>query len=163
MKINKPLMRATFFAFTTLLAACATSTPPATSTPSPTAAAGPSLYQRLGGQEAITAVVDDFVGNVAADTRINSYFGKVDIPRLKEKLVEQICEGTGGPCKYTGMDMKTTHASLGITSADFEALVEDLVKTLDKFKVPDREKDELLGILGPMKSDIVTEGHTHSH
>jgi hemoglobin len=162
---TKPVMRTGFFALTIFLAACATSTPTSTSVPAPgpAAATDPSLYQRLGGQEAITAVVEDFVGNVAADTRINSYFGKVDIPRLKEKLAEQICEGTGGPCKYTGMDMKTTHATLGITSADFDALVEDLIKTLDKFKVPQREKDELLGILGPMKSDIVTEGHTHSH
>lgn len=115
-----------------------------------------SLYERLGAKPAITAVVDDFVANVAADPRINQQFARTDIPRLKTLLVEQICAGTGGPCTYTGRDMKTTHARLGVTGADFSALVEDLVKALDKFQVPEREKSELLAILAPMKSDIVT-------
>jgi len=114
-----------------------------------------SLYERLGGKPAITAVVDDFVGNVAADNRINRYFAKTDIPRLKRNLVDQICAGTGGPCSYTGRDMKTAHAGMGVTNADFDALVGDLVKTLDKFKVPEKEKGELLGILGPMRPSIV--------
>ena len=114
-----------------------------------------SLYDRLGGLGAITAVVDDFVGNVAADNRINKFFAKTDIPRLKRLLVEQICAGTGGPCTYTGRDMRSAHAGMGITDAQFNALVEDLVKTLDKFKVPEKEKGELLGILGPMKPSIV--------
>lgn len=114
-----------------------------------------SLYDRLGGKGAITAVVDDFIGNVAADKRINGRFANANIPHLKEKLVEQICAGSGGPCTYTGLDMKTAHAGMKITDAEFGALVEDLVKTLDKFKVPAQEKNELLGILGPMKKDIV--------
>ena len=114
-----------------------------------------SLYDRLGGQPAITAVVDDFVGNVAADTRINGFFAKTDIPRLKRLLVEQICAGSGGPCTYTGRDMKTAHANMGVNDAHFGALVEDLVKTLDKFKVPAQEKKELLGVLGPMRPQIV--------
>src|SRR5215470_14400065 len=95
-----------------------------------------SLYQRLGGKEAITAVVDDFVGNVAADNRINKFFARADVPRLKKLLVEQICSASGGPCAYTGRDMKTVHAGMGVNDADFNALVEDLVKSLDKFKVP---------------------------
>jgi len=114
-----------------------------------------SLYQRLGGQSAIVVVVDDFVGNVAADARINKRFASTNIPHLKKMLVEQICAGTGGPCKYTGLDMKTAHRDMNITDAEFNALVEDLVKSLDKFKVPAREKGELLGVLGPMKGDIV--------
>ena len=116
----------------------------------------PTLYERLGGKEAITAVVDDFVGRVAADSRINGKFATADIPRLKRLLVEQICTAAGGPCTYTGRDMKTSHAGMGITGPQFDALVEDLVATLDKFKVPAREKNELLSVLGPMKSDIVT-------
>ena len=116
----------------------------------------PNLYTRLGGTPAITAVVDDFVGNVAADERINGYFAHADVSRLKRLLVEQICAGTGGPCAYTGRDMRTAHAGLGIGPADFDALVEDLTKTLDKFKVPKQERNELLAILGPMKSDIVS-------
>jgi hemoglobin len=119
-----------------------------------------SLYERLGGKKAITAVVDEFVARCAADTRINKFFEKTasDAKRLasfKMKLVDQICEASGGPCKYKGMDMKRAHAGMGISGADFTALVEDLVAALDKFKVGEKEKSELLGALAPMKSDIV--------
>ena len=114
-----------------------------------------SLYDRLGGKPAITAVVEDFVGRVAADSRINGKFANADIPRLKMLLVEQICQASGGPCTYTGRSMKATHAGMGVSSADFDALVGDLVATLNIFKVPEREKNELLGALGPMKKDIV--------
>ncbi len=115
-----------------------------------------SLYDRLGKKEAITAVVDDFVNRVANDNRINGKFANANIPRLKTLLVEQICSASGGPCTYTGRDMKTTHAGMGITSQEFDALVGDLVATLNKFKVPSREQNELLSVLGPMKKDIVT-------
>jgi hemoglobin len=115
----------------------------------------PSLYDRLGGKPAITAVVDDFVGNVAADKRINGRFGNANIPRLKQLLVEQICAGTGGPCTYSGRDMRTAHKGMNIGDAEFSALVEDLVKTLDKFKVPAKEKQDLLAVLDPMKPAIV--------
>src|SRR6266576_7240622 len=114
-----------------------------------------SLYDRLGGQPAITAVVDDFVGNVAADNRINGFFARTDISRLKKNLVDQICQGTGGPCTYTGRDMRTAHKGMNITDAQFNALVEDLKKTLDKFKVPENEQGDLLAVLGPMKPQIV--------
>ena len=120
-----------------------------------TAATEKSLYDRLGGKTAITAVVDDFVGRVAADTRINGKFANANIPRLKSMLVDQICQASGGPCTYTGRDMKNTHAGMGVSSSDFDALVGDLVATLNKFKVPEREKNELLGALGPMEGDIV--------
>ena len=113
------------------------------------------LYERLGGKPAITAVVEDFVGRVAADDRINGKFANTDIPRLKMLLVEQICQASGGPCSYTGRSMKATHAGMGVSKADFDALVGDLVATLNKFKVPEREKNELLGALAPMKKDIV--------
>lgn len=119
------------------------------------APASRSLYDSLGGKTAITAVVDQFVANVAADIRINSRFATTDIPRLKGHLVDQICMATGGPCAYRGRDMKTTHAGMGITESDFTALVEDLVAALDRFKVPGREKGDLLGLLAPMKKDIV--------
>ena len=117
--------------------------------------AQPSLYERLGGKPAITAVIDDFVGNVAGDTRINKRFGGADIPRLKARLVDQVCEASGGPCKYTGASMRDAHKGMNITDAEFGALVEDLVKSLDTFKVPAKEKGELLGALGGMKGDIV--------
>ena len=121
-----------------------------------------SLYDRLGGTPAITAVVDEFVARVAADTRINRYFASVasDPSRLgafKGKLVDQICQASGGPCKYTGKDMKTAHAGMNITSAQFDALVEDLASTLKAFNVAQADQDALLGALAPMKTDIVTK------
>jgi hemoglobin len=114
-----------------------------------------SLYDRLGGKPAIQAVVDDFIGNVAADARINQRFAGANIPRLKTRLVDQICEAGGGPCKYTGQSMKDAHTGMKITDGEFGALVEDLVKSLDKLKVPTQEKGELLSALGGMKGDIV--------
>jgi hemoglobin len=119
-----------------------------------------SLYDRLGGKKAIAAVVDEFVSRVAADNRINAFFAATagDAKRLsmfKGKLVDQICEASGGPCQYTGKDMKTAHMGMGVGGSDFGALVEDLVGALDTFHVGAHEKDQLLGALGPMKSDIV--------
>ncbi len=121
----------------------------------PATAQDASLYQRLGGYKAIVAVVDDFVGNVAADRRINRFFARANIPRLKQSLVDQICAAAGGNCIYTGRDMKSAHAGMGIRSRDFNALVGDLTKTLRKFKVPAKEQGQLLAVLGPMKKDIV--------
>ena len=135
------------FVLTTLLSACSSmqSAPPQK-----------SLYERLGGKPAIQAVVDDFIGNVAADNRINSFFANTNIPRLNTMLVNQICQATGGPCKYEGRSMKATHAGMGVSDAHFNALVEDLVKSLNKFNVPEKEKNELLTALASMKGDIVS-------
>ncbi|HEY4238845.1 MAG TPA: group 1 truncated hemoglobin [Kofleriaceae bacterium] len=119
-------------------------------------AKGGSLFDRLGGQPAIDAVVKDFVEeNVAKDDRIKMAFANTDIPHLEKMLDDQICMATGGPCKYTGKDMKTAHTGMHITDAQFTALVEDLKKSLDKFKVGDKEQNELLSALGGMKPDIV--------
>lgn len=114
-----------------------------------------SLYERLGGKPAITAVVDEFAARCIADARINKKFAKTDAGRLKTMLVDQICGASGGPCQYTGLDMKTAHKHMGVTDGEFGALVENLIGALDKFKVPETEKKELLGLLGPMKGDIV--------
>jgi hemoglobin len=138
------------------LSACASSGDKAMSAADkPMVATEKSLYDRLGGKEAITAVIDDFVARVAADTRINGFFASADIPRLKAGLVNQVCQASGGPCTYTGQDMQTVHRGMGITNVHFDALVQDLVATLDKFKVPAKEKSELLAVLGPMRKDIV--------
>jgi hemoglobin len=113
------------------------------------------LYDRLGGKSAITAVVDTFVARVAADTRINKKFARTNIPRFKTELVDQICAQTGGPCTYTGRTMKEAHRNMRVTDGEFNALVEDLVASLNTFKVPKREQDELVAALGSMKGDIV--------
>jgi hemoglobin len=121
---------------------------------------GETVYKSLGGKTAIAAVVDDFVARVAADNRINGFFKETAsdperLAKFKKNLVDQICEATGGPCKYAGKDMKSAHAGMGIGSDDFTALVEDLVAALDKFHVKETDKNALLGALGPMKGDIV--------
>jgi hemoglobin len=114
-----------------------------------------SLFERLGGKAAVTAVVEDFTTRCAGDSRINAKFVRTDIPRLRSMLIDQVSEASGGPAKYTGRDMKTTHADMGVTTGEFNALVEDLVATLNKFGVGKAEQDALLGILGPLKSEIV--------
>jgi hemoglobin len=114
-----------------------------------------SLYDRLGGIEAIRAVVEAFVARCASDERINSKFERSDIPRLKRMLVDQVCEATGGSCTYSGRDMKETHDGMGVTAGEFDALVGNLVATLDEFSVPKAEQDELLGLLAPMREEIV--------
>lgn len=116
---------------------------------------GGSLYDRLGGKDAITAVIDDFVARCAADDRIRGKFTRTDIPRLKSMLVDQVCEAAGGPCTYSGRDMRTTHDGMGVTAAEFDALVADLIATLDQFNVGEAEKSELLNALAPMRADIV--------
>ena len=128
----------------------------------PMSFADDALYKSLGGKKAIVAVVNDFVGRCAMDSRINSFFADTAkdpkrLAKFKNNLVDQICQAAGGPCKYKGKDMKTAHAGMGVSGADFDALVQDLVATLDKFKVKEADKNALLGVLGPMKSDIVTK------
>jgi len=116
---------------------------------------GGSLYERLGGTDAINAVIEDFVARCAADSRINGKFARTDIPRLKANLVAQVCEAAGGPCTYSGRDMRQTHDGMSVTAGEFDALVADLIATLDKFGVGEAEKAELLSVLGPMRADIV--------
>lgn len=116
-----------------------------------------TLYHRLGGMIAITAVVDEFIKILAADERLNKKLARSgpNVPRIRLHLIEQVCEATGGPCKYTGDSMKKAHKNMRVTEGEFNAGVEDLVKALDKFNVPAAEKNELLGILGSLKGDIV--------
>jgi hemoglobin len=133
----------------------------ATAKPKPVAAAAPppeppkTLFERLGGKPAIEAVVGQLMGNVAADDRINADFAMVDLGKLRTHLVEFVCVATDGPCQYSGRDMKTAHAGMGVTAAQFGALVEDLGLALDKLSVPAQEKGELLGALAPLEPQIV--------
>ena len=114
-----------------------------------------SLYERLGGTPAITAVVEEFVARTTTDPRIKDRFFNTDATNLKKQLVDFVCMATGGPCKYTGRDMATAHGGMELVDDEFNALVEDLKKSLDKFKVGPQEQQDLLGALGPMKPDIV--------
>jgi len=118
--------------------------------------AGATLYDRLGGEPAITAAVNEFVAIVVADNRINGFFKNADADHLKKMLVEQLCAATGGPCKYTGKDMKTAHAGMGVKEEHFNALVEDLGKALTKLGVKEDVQKDLVSALAPLKADIVT-------
>jgi hemoglobin len=117
-----------------------------------------SLYARLGGYDAIAAVVDDFVGRLVADKRLTKFFtghSEDSLKRIRMHVIDQLCEAAGGPCNYTGRDMKKTHHGLGITSDDWDASAKHLLESLDKFKVPQTEKDELMAFVGTLKKDIV--------
>lgn len=117
-----------------------------------------TLYQRLGGYDALAAVTDDFIGRLATDATLGKFFGghsKTSLMLIRQHIVDQLCAATGGPCYYMGRDMKTAHAGMGITEADWTASVNHLVATLDKFKVPKAEKDEVLALLTTLKADIV--------
>jgi len=142
--------------------ACASNKPKPDPKPAPAADASkpaPSgkLFDRLGGKPAIEAVVDEFLARVAADERINAGFAGSNVPKVRQRLVELFCMASGGPCVYSGRDMKTAHAGMGVTGAQFDALAGHLVEALDKFKVPEKEKGEILSLVGPMKTDIVEE------
>ena len=126
--------------------------------PAPATAAMPSLYQRLGGYDAIAAVTDDFVGRLITDARLKRFFGGVSDNskmRIRQLIVDQLCAVTGGPCVYIGRDMRTAHKGLGINDADWQAAVADLGQTLAKFKVGAAEQRDLAAALGSIKPDIV--------
>jgi len=117
-----------------------------------------SLYERVGGYNALAAVVDDFIGRLVADKQFEKFFAGHSIDskkKIRQHILDQFCAGTGGPCVYTGRDMKTTHGGLGITNADWDAAARHLADSLDKFKVPAKEKGEILAFVTTLKKDIV--------
>jgi hemoglobin len=124
----------------------------------PVSAQSPSLYKRIGGYDAIAAVSDDFIGRIAGDPSLGRFFaghGKSSQARLRQLVIEQVCFATGGPCLYTGRDMKTAHAGLGITEKDWQTAVNHFLATLEKFAVPQKERDELVAIVSSLKKDVV--------
>jgi len=143
----RQMTRAAIMAAAALILCACASAPPET-----------TLYQRLGGRENIKLVVDDFVSNMAADPRVSGRFKGLDaarVAKLQTNIADQICDATGGPCAYLGKDMKTAHTGMGITEAEWNATVENRVKSLNKFKVAAKDQEELLAAIGPMKKDIV--------
>lgn len=117
-----------------------------------------TLYQRLGGYDAIAAVTDDFIGRLATDKDLAKFFAghsEDSLRKIRQLVVDQLCAATGGPCVYIGRDMKTAHKGMGITEAQWNTAVGHLVATLDKFKVPAAEKNEVLAAVSSLKKDIV--------
>jgi hemoglobin len=115
-----------------------------------------SLYERLGGVDALTAVTRAFEDRAAKDDRINQKFARTDLDRLAKEFVDQLCQATGGPCTYSGLDMTKAHKNMGVTSGEFDAFMEDLVAVMDGFNVGKAEQDELLNLIRPMRPEIVT-------
>lgn len=116
---------------------------------------GYSLYERLGGIEAITAVARAFEDRAVKDDRINQKFARTNLERLTKEFIDQLCQGTGGPCTYTGLNMRSAHTNMGVTSGEFDAFIDDLVAALDRFSVGKAERDELLNLLRPLRAEIV--------
>ena len=117
-----------------------------------------SLYARLGGYDAIALVVDDFITRLATDKRFEKFFTGFrnnSKKRLRQHILDQFCVAAGGPCVYTGRDMRTSHKGLGISEADWDAAAKHLVAALDKYKVPEAEKNDLLAFVVTQKKDIV--------
>ena len=114
-----------------------------------------TLYDRLGGGDAINALTESWVARVGGDDRANGKFARTDIDRLKKEVVDQLCEATGGPCTYTGRSMLETHAGMKVTAGEFDVVMQHLDATLDELNIPKTEHDELVGLLRPMRADIV--------
>jgi len=119
-----------------------------------------SLYDRLGGKPAIEAVASGLVDRILADGRVNKWFTHAsaspeNTKAYKAKLADFICSATGGPCKYTGMDMTTAHKGRNVTSEAFDAVAQDLSAQLDQLKVPAKEKGEVMKLVGSLKPMIV--------
>jgi hemoglobin len=114
-----------------------------------------SLYDRLGGIDAITAVTESWVARVGGDDRANGKFVRTDIDRLKKEIIDQLCEATGGPCTYTGRTMQETHDGMAVTAGEFDVAMQHLDATLDELNIPKTEQDELVGLILSMRDDIV--------
>ncbi|WP_322407295.1 group 1 truncated hemoglobin [Idiomarina sp. PL1-037] len=114
-----------------------------------------SLYQQLGQQQGIETIVEEMLYRVGGDDRIAHHFDGVDIMRVHKLISEQVCDLSGGPCNYSGEDMKTSHRNMGVNNSDFNALVEHLIAAMEKEDVPVSAQNQLLGVLAPMHSDIV--------
>ena len=125
---------------------------------SATKAQDKTLYDRLGGYDGIAKVVDDFIGRLVADKQFEKFFiGQSTDSRkkIRNHVIEQFCVAAGGPCVYTGRDMKTTHAGLGITEAEWNAGANHLIAALDKYKVDEKSKAEVVAFVSTLKKDIV--------
>jgi hemoglobin len=150
--IRATMMAGLLFATAVVTVGCVRTVEPTEPT---TFFAHPPLYDRLGGLPGIEGLVELFVNKVGNDSRIKERFANADLVRFKKLLVDQICDLGDGPCQYRGRDMKTVHAGMKVTTAEFHAMLEDLAAAMDAYKVPKQERLELLTLLKSMREDIV--------
>jgi hemoglobin len=123
------------------------------------ASAEARLYDRLGGQSGVAAIADTLIDRVTADPRLGRSFKDSNVGRIKRLLAEQICDLSGGPCRYSGDPMKEVHAGLHISEAEFYGMVADLREVLKERRVSQAAVNELLRLLAPMKRDVVEPAH----
>ncbi|RMR09882.1 group I truncated hemoglobin [Pseudomonas syringae group genomosp. 7] len=114
-----------------------------------------SLYRDLGQRAGIQRIVEGMLLNVARDDRIVEHFKKVDIVRLRDKLVEKLCVEAGGPCRYTGDSMAESHKGQNLTPSDFNALVENLIASMDTENIPVPVQNRLIARLAPMRGEVI--------
>lgn len=128
-----------------LLGGCASAPPPADD----------ALYQALGGEPGIAALVEELLVRSVDNPRIARHFVETDLVQLHQRLSEQICFEAGGPCRYEGRTMEEAHEGMALTEAEFNALVEDLQDAMDSLQVPTRAQNRLLRRLAPMRAQII--------
>ncbi len=116
----------------------------------------PSIYQQIGGHEALEAVVDDFYGRVLADDRLASFFSGTNMSRLKGKQVEFFAAALGGPEPYTGAPMRQVHQGRGITMAHFTMVAGHLAASLSAAGVPEGTAEQILAAIAPLADEIAT-------
>lgn len=118
----------------------------------------PTLYQRLGGYDAIAAVCADLITRLRADAQLGrfwAYRGEDGIKREYQLLVDYLCNAAGGPMYYTGRDNKLSHQGMRISASDWDIFMGHLKATLDAFNVPDRERGDVLAFIDSTRADIV--------
>lgn len=113
-----------------------------------------SLYQQLGGENGIAAITDGLLREIAQDKRIVHHFADTDIARFRTLLAEQLCDISGGPCVYSGGTMQESHTGFNISLADYDALVEGLIKVMQQQNISISAQNQLLALLAPMYKDI---------
>ena len=121
-----------------------------------TASKNDQLYKAFGEKAGLVALMDDFMVRLLADPRTSPHFQPANQQRIKEQLVDQLCDLGGGPCQYKGADMQSSHSNLDIKKSDFHALVEVLQQSMDAKNIPFRKQNEMLALLAPMNRDIIT-------
>ena len=118
-------------------------------------AGGHLLYERIGAQDGIATVVDGFLGKVGADDRVNGRFADTDMPKLRGLLIEQVCEATGGPCKYSGKNMLDAHKGMNITEGEFGIIAAHFAAAMSDAGVSVEDNGTIMGVLAGMYDDIV--------
>ncbi len=156
--MNRPLLPLVVGLAITVLTGCGGQAPAPATTPAVIPRSPGTLYHRIGGYDALAAMVDDFLARMLKDPDIEPFFHDLqpgEKQRVRQMLVDQLCEASGGPCVYVGKDMKTVHTGMDITEQEWNKAVGHLVATLDTFRVPTKEREELLSAVAGLKDQIV--------